>query len=164
MRTYNSLVFKISLLLCLSQLITACGSDSADETKLKKAATQTASVASAQPSTNIPHQWKMSQQTDNKTFSAVFSCQKKPRIGEFRSCHLQLTRGGEKVSGAKISIDGGMRSHGHGLPTKPQVTATKVSGLYKIEGLKFTMPGEWDVGFKMLSKDVTDQVVFTFTI
>lgn len=165
MVTSSSLVFKTSLLVCLSQLITACDGDlhSAHEAQSKMTATQ-ASPAAASKKSQISHQWKMSKDTDEKMFSAIFSCEKKPRIGEFQVCHLNLKSGNESVSDAKISIDGGMESHGHGLPTKPQVSATEVPGHYKIEGFKLTMPGEWIVGFKVLSKEQSDQVVFTFTI
>ena len=163
MRTFSSLVFKISLLLCSSLLITACDSGSEDEAQSKKTATQTSQVVASKEA-RTPHQWKMLQETDKKMFSATFSCEKKPRIGEFKVCHLQLKRGDENMSDAKVSIDGGMESHGHGLPTQPQIIATEVPGQYKIEGLKFTMPGEWMVGFKVLTKEQSDQVVFKFII
>ncbi len=163
MHTYSSLVFKISLLLCSSLLITACDSGSKDEVQTKKTAVQT-SPPTVSKSAKTPHQWKMSQNTDKKMFATIFSCEKKPRIGEFKVCNIQLKRGNENVTDAKISIDGGMQSHGHGLPTQPQISATEVPGQYKIEGLKFTMPGEWIVGFKVLSKEQSDQVVFKFVI
>lgn len=49
------------------------------------------------------------------------------------------------VTGATIKVSGGMPAHGHGLPTRPIVTESDTPGVYHIDGMKFTMPGEWVV-------------------
>jgi hypothetical protein len=60
----------------------------------------------------------------------------------------------EAVTGAKVTVSGGMPAHGHGLPTKPVVVDTGFPGKYRLDGMKFTMPGEWrlklhiDTGFE----------------
>lgn len=57
---------------------------------------------------------------------------------------LQIRDGDGKPQGpTQILIDGGMPSHGHGLPTSPQVTAYLGDGRFRIEGLEFNMPGQW---------------------
>lgn len=50
---------------------------------------------------------------------------------------------GQPVTAASVLIDGGMRAHGHGLPTRPQVTQHLGEGRYLIEGLRLNMVGAW---------------------
>ena len=38
-----------------------------------------------------------------------------------------------------------MPQHGHGLPTRPQVTRELADGTYLIEGMKFSMTGWWEI-------------------
>ena len=52
---------------------------------------------------------------------------------------------GAPIRGAKVTVDGGMPQHGHGLPTRPVVTRTLGNGDYVVEGLKFQMGGWWQV-------------------
>jgi hypothetical protein len=52
---------------------------------------------------------------------------------------------GAPVPNARIKVDGGMPQHGHGLPTRPQVTRELPDGGYLIEGMKFSMTGWWEI-------------------
>ena len=57
---------------------------------------------------------------------------------------LEITdRDGNAVREAKISVDGGMPLHDHGLPTRPRVTGETLPGRYRLEGLRFHMGGKW---------------------
>ena len=47
------------------------------------------------------------------------------------------------VTDAVVTIDGGMPEHRHGLPTRPEVTGHVGDGRYRVEGMKFNMPGRW---------------------
>lgn len=58
---------------------------------------------------------------------------------------------GRPVSNATVSVSGDMPAHGHGMPTRPQVTPGPAEGDYRVEGMKFQMPGEW-----MVTVTVTD--------
>ena len=58
--------------------------------------------------------------------------------------HIE-TPEGDPVSGAKISVSGGMPLHNHGLPTNPKVTTDLGRGKYKLEGLRFHMRGYWEL-------------------
>jgi len=49
------------------------------------------------------------------------------------------------VSGASVSIGGGMPGHGHGLPSQPQVTREIAAGQYLVEGMRFNMSGQWEI-------------------
>lgn len=53
------------------------------------------------------------------------------------------TPDGKPVDDAKLSVDGGMPQHGHGLPTRPQASGPLGEGRYRIEGLRFHMSGWW---------------------
>ncbi|MBT8139232.1 MAG: FixH family protein [Gammaproteobacteria bacterium] len=73
-------------------------------------------------------------------------------LGQYLVWLVQIDRNGEPFPVNAISIDGGMPAHGHGLPTQPRVTAQVSEGRYRVEGLKFTMPGRWILNFTVSSK------------
>lgn len=80
--------------------------------------------------------------------AAVEPEQGMPAIGEMKDWILTLrNRDDTPVEGATVGIDGGMPAHRHGLPTRPQVTAELGDGRYRIEGLKFSMSGRWELRF-----------------
>jgi len=58
--------------------------------------------------------------------------------------HLE-TPEGVAIDNAQIGVYGDMPAHRHGLPTKPKVTENLGGGDYLIEGVKFTMPGRWQL-------------------
>ena len=147
MSIQSKIFFKAALVLCVTHLLVACNSEQVSE--------------AAVPADTA---WEMSQQSDEQKFSITFQCTKKPFVGDFQVCDVLLTSDGKPVSGASISIDGGMQAHGHGLPTSPKMSAAEVAGQYKIEGLKFSMLGEWIVGFRVKSNGIADQTVFKFSI
>ena len=64
--------------------------------------------------------------------------------------HLETTTG-VAVDSAKVTVDGGMPQHGHGLPTKPRVTRALGNGDHLVEGMKFNMGGWWVVKFHVAS-------------
>jgi hypothetical protein len=55
------------------------------------------------------------------------------------------TADGKPVADARISVVGGMPDHDHGLPTQPQVTRYLGDGKYLLEGMRFHMPGDWEI-------------------
>ena len=67
-----------------------------------------------------------------------------PAINQMHAWQIRLNRpDGTPVRGALFAVDGGMPQHGHGLPTRPQVTEQLGGGRNKAEGKKFNMPGGW---------------------
>lgn len=68
------------------------------------------------------------------------------------------------VAGVKVTVGGGMPAHGHGLPTKPVVVETGMPGMYRLDGMKFTMPGEWVVRIHIDDKLETDTAEFLFRV
>ena len=77
--------------------------------------------------------------------------------------HLE-SRAGSSVDAAKITIDGGMPQHGHGLPTKPLVTRPLGNGDYRVEGMKFNMGGWWVVKFRVNAAAGADSLVFNLKL
>ena len=71
-------------------------------------------------------------------------------INRIHSWQLRLTdMQGSPVSNAQIELVGGMPEHDHGLPTQPQITAETEAGIYLLEGVRFHMPGNWQLDIKL---------------
>ena len=71
---------------------------------------------------------------------------------------------GAPVSNARIQVDGGMPQHGHGLPTRPQVTRELPDGGYLIEGMKFNMTGWWEIKLAIDGPAGADRVTFNTVV
>jgi hypothetical protein len=71
-----------------------------------------------------------------------------------------LTPSGETVPGARFRVGGGMPQHGHGFPTQPRVTKDLGNGRYLLEGMKFSMPGWWEIKLAIDAPAGTDEVSF----
>ena len=77
---------------------------------------------------------------------------------------LVLDPMGRPVDGARISVDGGMPEHGHGLPTQPRVKASLGGGAYDIEGVRFSMGGWWEIKLAIESPQGADRVTFNVSL
>lgn len=86
-------------------------------------------------------------------------------VNEIHAWTLTLsTADGRPVEHARISVDGDMLQHGHGLPTRPVVTEYLGEGRYLVEGVKFQMGGWWVMDLVVESDAGTDQVRFNFVL
>ena len=74
------------------------------------------------------------------------------------------TAEGQPVEDATINVDGDMPQHGHGLPTRPQVTKNLGNGDYLVEGMKFQMGGWWVMDFTISANGQTDAVHFNMML
>ena len=63
------------------------------------------------------------------------------------------TADGEPVTGADVSVSGGMPQHDHGLPTRPRVTREIGAGNYRLEGVRFHMSGSWEIVVTITTAD-----------
>jgi hypothetical protein len=105
-----------------------------------------------------------------KTANGLFVASIQPERGVIRQGELQSwlltlkTVNGDSVEGAAISVSGGMPQHNHGLPTSPQATDYLGEGRYRIEGLKFTMSGVWQLRFAISAAAGSDTVVFNVVL
>jgi hypothetical protein len=90
---------------------------------------------------------------------------KQAAINEIHSWQFKLTTAaGLPVEHARIAVDGGMPQHGHGLPTRPQVSQESVNGNYLIEGMKFSMTGWWEIKLAIQSDAGSDKVTFNTVV
>ena len=86
-------------------------------------------------------------------------------INEMHTWTLHVeTPDGKPVENAQVSVDGGMPEHGHGLPTQPKVTKYLGNGDYLVEGMRFNMPGMWQLKFRVTAGGQMDQVVFNLAL
>jgi hypothetical protein len=74
---------------------------------------------------------------DSKYLVTLQPPAKPAAINQLHAWQVRLTSpSGVPVANARIQVDGGMPQHGHGLPTRPQVTRELPGGGYLIEGMK----------------------------
>lgn len=105
-----------------------------------------------------------------KTASGLFVARFEPERGVIRQGELQSwlltlkTSAGAPVEGAAITVSGGMPQHNHGLPTSPQATDYMGAGRYRIDGVKFTMSGWWQLRFAISAAAGSDSVVFNIVL
>lgn len=86
-------------------------------------------------------------------------------INRLHAWEIRLTSAaGVPVEHARIAFDGGMPQHGHGFPTSPRVTAELGDGRYRLDGMKFSMSGWWQMKLTIESAIGTDQVTFNTVI
>ena len=98
---------------------------------------------------------------DKKFVVAVQPPATPPAINQIHSWQVKVsTPDGAPVSHARIEVDGGMPQHGHGLPTRPQVTRQLADGTYLLEGMKFSMTGWWEIKLAIQTADGADKVTF----
>lgn len=109
--------------------------------------------------------WQVKQTGVNQLYMAHLDCENAPATGPFQNCQLSITDLlGNAVTPQKLLIDGGMPHHGHGLPTSPVLTELEQPGQYRIDGLKYNMPGAWLLGFQVNTEAGQDKIVFDFVI
>ncbi|WP_338845546.1 FixH family protein [Massilia sp. W12] len=86
-------------------------------------------------------------------------------INRMHSWQVRLSNAeGKPVEKATFRIDGGMPQHNHGLPTRPQVTQNRGHGIYLLEGMRFNMPGWWELTLHIESEKQKDRVNFQILI
>ena len=65
---------------------------------------------------------------------------------------------------ATIYIHGGMPAHRHGFPVQPRVKQNLGNGDFRIEGVKFSMLGEWEMRININTETIRDRAVFKINI
>lgn len=88
-----------------------------------------------------------------------------PALNQIHAWQVRLSApDGRPVRDARIAVDGGMPQHGHGLPTRPQVTRQVADGTYLIEGMKFSMTGWWEIKLAIQAAGGSDSVTFNTVV
>ncbi len=104
--------------------------------------------------------------SEHKLFSVTYQSGLDPiPINKIHSWKLKIeSADGKPVTGAKMTIDGDMPEHGHGLPTQPEVMEELGNGKYLVGGMKFSMPGWWTIKFYIRTPDKSDAVSFNLLL
>lgn len=71
---------------------------------------------------------------------------------------------GQPLDKAKIYIHGGMPEHRHGFPVTPRVRKYLGDGKFLIEGVKFSMIGNWEMRLNIKEENVRDRAIFKIKI
>lgn len=101
----------------------------------------------------------------NKLYVATIetSAPLKPR--KMQSVLINVTDAdGRIVDGARLTIDGGMPQHGHGLPTRPRMIGATKPGTYEIDGVRFNMGGWWEFKVTIATERGEDTVTFNLSL
>ena len=102
---------------------------------------------------------------DNKFVVTLQPPARPAAINQLHSWQVKLASpAGTPITHARIKVDGGMPQHGHGLPTRPQVTQELPGGTYVIEGMKFSMTGWWVIKLAIDSPEGADKVTFNTVV
>ena len=101
---------------------------------------------------------------DRKYVVSLYSNETPVPMQKIHSWTLHVEKDGKPLEGAKIYIHGGMPAHRHGFPSKPRVTKDLGNGDYLIEGMKFSMIGEWEIRTNIKEVGQRDRAVFRLTL
>lgn len=71
---------------------------------------------------------------------------------------------GKPLPAAMLAVSGSMPQHGHGMLVDPRASRQTESGRFLVEGLKFHMPGYWEVKFTVTADGRADDLVFTLDL
>lgn len=71
---------------------------------------------------------------------------------------------GKAITNADIKLKGDMPEHGHGMATEPVITPGDNAGDYIIQGLKFQMPGWWELVLEISTSSNSDSVRFNIDL
>jgi hypothetical protein len=157
MKTTKHLVRNMLLIAALSMAVSAHAQDTvAGDAAVNGGNNSDTPATDAMPDTSST---RMSQQGHYRV--SYHSNVKPVPLNRIHSWTLHLeTAGGEAVDDAQISVYGGMPAHKHGFPTAPRVTQGLGNGDYRVEGLKFSMTGHWELWLNIRSGDQADKAVF----
>ena len=112
-----------------------------------------------------PSAYATTQVSSTQKYRATFSPAESIRVGKLHQWNIEVeSMDGTPIDEAKITVDGGMPQHGHGLPTKPRVTRSLGGGVYEIEGVRFSMGGWWELKLAVDSPAGADSVTFNLSL
>lgn len=155
MKKYNVKYFRILQVCMLSFIMAGCG--------------YTATKQQAKTVTDSKNTFKYS---DIKNAVTIMSEDKKYKVtlysnqfplttGKIHNWTVQvLTPDNKPVENVKIYVHGGMPVHRHGFPTKPRVTKYLGEGRYLVNGVKFSMHGNWEMRFNIKETTKRDRAIF----
>lgn len=85
-------------------------------------------------------------------------------INRIHTWHVRVLDTEGRHLPAQLSISGGMPDHDHGMPTSPQVTGQLENGDYLLEGMRFHMPGAWQLLIELTIDGTAQTAVIDFNL
>ena len=85
-------------------------------------------------------------------------------INQIHTWHIRVLDANGAPLQAQMSISGGMPEHDHGMPTAPQITRQLDNGDYQLEGMRFHMPGLWQLLFELTINGAEETAVIDFRL
>jgi hypothetical protein len=104
--------------------------------------------------------------SDNGMYNVSYTSDLDPAaINQIHAWVLHIeTADGQPVEQAEVRVQGAMPDHGHGLPTAPKMTEELGGGDYRVEGIKYSMPGWWTMTFEITAAGQSDSVTFNLVL
>lgn len=108
----------------------------------------------------------LSRKTERGLYAVTLAADRSPvPVGTIHTWTVKVTAaGGKPADAVTIAVDGGMPQHGHGLPTRPEVTRDLGAGRHLIEGMKFNMDGWWTLTVSIDGPRGADKVTFNLVL
>jgi hypothetical protein len=108
----------------------------------------------------------LSKPTAYGTYVASLAADQSPiPVGSIHTWTVKVTTpDGIPAKDVTIAIEGSMPQHGHGLPTRPEVTTDLGDGNHLIEGMKFNMPGWWTLTVSIDGPKGPDKATFNVVL
>lgn len=101
----------------------------------------------------------------NGWYRAVIEPVEPVKVGKLHAWRIRIeTREGSPAAAAVVTVDGGMPQHRHGMPTRPRVTGEVEPGVYRVEGMKFSMGGWWEMKVQIAGGAGVDTVTFNLDL
>lgn len=108
---------------------------------------------------------RMTRPSERLSYVVSMRPMREAAINELHSWEIQVnSAAGVPVPHARIGFDGGMPQHHHGFPTSPRVTEELGDGRYRLDGMKFSMSGWWEMKLTIDSAIGADKVTFNTVI
>lgn len=149
----TSFLFLLFLLINLSAPVSAKDSAAAYVAATGDALSTSAAYSKHRPATLMS--------SDGKYRVSLYSSEAPIPLQQIHSWYVHVeSADGKPVEEARIYVHGGMPMHRHGFPTKPRVKDYLGNGDYRIDGVKFSMPGHWEMRLNIKEKTRRDRVVF----
>lgn len=85
-------------------------------------------------------------------------------VGKLHAWTVAVTAPDGKPIAADVVFDGGMPQHGHGLPTVPKAMRKDAEGRTVIGGVRFNMPGWWELKVHIDGEAGEDTATFNIAL
>jgi len=164
MNVKKFVTIKIIALFCCSLLLIGCSANRIIEKSSEKTETNQSSNT-----TKLKYAGKQHAVTKlSESGQYRFTLYSKPAPIPYGKIHQWVlkaeTKAGVAVTNTKLYVNGGMPAHRHGFPTRPVVKKHLGNGEYLVEGIKFTMPGYWEMRFTMKIENKRERVIFKINL